>query len=619
MNATQPAPEMDRPPTGRLRVLETTDLHMHLLAYDYFSDSKDDRVGLIGLIPAISALRADPMITTVLCDNGDTLQGTPLADYTASEWADAPHPMIAAMNALDYDAMALGNHDFDFGLPFLRRSLADATFPVVCSNVHDVSGAPIAMPWAFITRLVPCDDGIARPITIGIIGFAPPQVADWDQKTQSPTITTDDIIEAAQRDVPRMKAAGADLIIALCHSGIGETGHLPRMENAAVPLAAIDGVDVLLTGHTHARFPDRRRPSEWPVDCANGTLHGKPAVMAGYYGTALGVIDLALCWDRGGWHVSGYNVRLEQGSGAADIPSAQQAALRKLVAAPHAATLAKLAQPIARTRIPIHSYFSTVVPDLSQQLLARATQDAVQTAMDALGYGDLPVLAAKSPFRAGGAASLGHFIDVPAGPITLRDAAAIFPFADVLCAWRRTGADLRLWLERAASHYNQITPNQPDQPLIHPDSLAYNCDTLYGLRYQIDLTQPAKFDVHGRKIAQGTSRVTALTYHGKPVADDDIFIVATNSFRTHGGGNFPKAAPSDILHTSSRPTQKILIDYLQRLKVVTNPVYPTWSFAPIPGSSAIFQSAAWARTHLQRPLGHCGPGALGLDNYRITF
>lgn len=603
---------------GRLRVLETTDLHMQLLDYDYFADQLDPTIGLIGLADKISDLQSAPGIATILCDNGDLLQGNPLADHIANAHRKGDiHPMIAALNALGYDAMTLGNHEFDYGMDFLSDALNGAVFPVVCANITDAPA--LAKPFVILERDIECDDGQTRPIKIGITGFTPPQVEAWNDLANTRPLLVNDIVGSARKIVPQIGAAGADVVIALCHSGIGNPHHAPRMENAALPLAAVEGIDVLLLGHTHGAFPDPAIENTAEVDFKAARLRGKPAVMAEFCGKSLGVIDLELSWGPKGWQITRYGSYLAPAEPATEPESEIRQRLRSLVAEQHAAAIAQMQRPVAQTAIPITSYFATIQPDLSQQLLARAMQGALQSALNESEFAQLPVLAAKSSFRFGGRSGLGHYINIPRGPITLRDTAAIFPFADTLCAVRRTGAQLKLWLERAAAHYNKITPGQRDQALIHPRSAGYNCDTIFGLSYEIDLTQPARFDTEGQLVDIHASRIINIKANGAPVQDSDEFIVGTNSFRARGGGGFPAIAAEDIVYETQTSVREILVDYLKTLGTVTKPVTSTWSFAAIPQSSAVFSSAPAARAYLSNPLSYIGPGQDGFALYRISF
>jgi 2',3'-cyclic-nucleotide 2'-phosphodiesterase/3'-nucleotidase len=604
---------------GRLRILATTDLHMQLMNYDYFADQHDESIGLIGLADHIDRLRTQRDVTTLLFDNGDLIQGNPLGDYIAKNLGPREtHPMVAALNALKYDAITLGNHEFDYGLTYLRQTLENCSFPVVSANISSMQGPALTQPFVILERTIKCDDGTIRPLKVGVTGFGPPQITDWDSTNRNNEIKAEDIIMAARNVIPQMQTAGADLIVALCHSGIKAQHHTPRMENAAVPLAQVDGIDVILTGHTHEAFPDPNIAATSVVDYVKGTVHGKPCVMAGYCGKSLGVIDLQVHWMAGRWKIKGHSINLEPAT-ASSTQSPRRRQLRALVAKPHAAVIAQMQKPIAKTAISIHSYFATILPDLSQQLLARATQQAVQTALRESSHNKLPVLAAKSSFRFGGRSGLGHYIDIPVGEITLRDAAAIFPFADTLCAVRRTGADIKRWLERSAAHYNQIHQGRQDQQLINPKSAGYNCDTIFGITYEIDLGQPARFTTDGQEVAPDACRINNLRYKGHPVSDDDVFVVATNSFRASGGGGFPHIAAQDILHRVARPIREILIDYLKHEGNITQEVQSTWSFAPVAQASGAFESAPCARAHMAAPISYLGAGHAGFDSYRITF
>ncbi|MEJ6404466.1 bifunctional 2',3'-cyclic-nucleotide 2'-phosphodiesterase/3'-nucleotidase [Yoonia sp. 2307UL14-13] len=589
-------------PSGRLRILETTDLHMQVLPYDYFADRPDPKTGLLQLIGTIADLRAAPEVTTLLFDNGDFLQGNPLADYIAAHWETGDtHPMIAALNTIRYDAITLGNHEFNYGLDYLQDVLADAAFPITCANLRHLDDLDLAGPYLILDRTVTCSDGQDRPIRVGVIGFLPPQITTWDHATLAERVETEDIVTAAQRIIPKMISDGADIIIALCHSGIEGIGHVDNMENAAVPLAAVPGIDVMLTGHTHELFPHADATANGPVDPVAGTLHGKPAVMAGFYGGHLGQIDLVLDWTRDGWVISQHCSRLRTGATSTD-PSA--AIIAQHMAPAHKATLDHIRQPIATTSGPIHSYFADIGHDHAQQLLARAQQDFARDLLAETPYHDLPILSATSPFRAGGRAGPDHYVDIAPGPLTLRDAAAIYPFPNTFCALRRTGRQIRDWLQVSAARFAGIAPGQQDQPLINPRFPGYNHDSLFGISYRIDLQ---------------TSHIVDLTHDGKPVQDDDVFIVATNSYRAGGGGGIVTDGIPDIVLSTTDANRDILIAYLRDHPRISVTPQPLFQFSPIPGTAATFLSAPAAQDHLPENVFHLGPGPQGFHRYRICF
>ena len=570
----------DAPLTARLCILETTDLHMQLLGYDYFADHPTPDLGLVPLAGLIETYRADPTVTTLLFDNGDFLQGNPLADYVVGQARQtAPHPMIATFNALGYDAVALGNHEFNYGLEVLAHVLQDAKFPVVCANLHHLDGTPVRPPYALIDKDIICSDGQMRQLRVGVFGVVPPQVLRWDKAILDGRLTAADIVETAATLTPQLRAQGADIIVALCHSGIGSATWLPDMENAAVPLAALPEVDVVLAGHIHAKFPDPRASNTGPIDHDTGTIHGKPAVMAGFYGSHLGVITLDVVWDETGWKITHSQSQLQTPDPTGQ--SALQMHLTGLTQVAHHETLTHIRQAITRTQVAIHSHFATTAPDLSLELLADAQLAHLRHASIGTDWQDLPLLSVAAPFRVGGRGGPHHFIDIPAGPLTLRDAAAIYPFTNKLYGVFRDGAQIRAWLEKVARYFNRLAPGEPVQPLIDPDVPPYDFDVIYGLTYAFDLTRD-------------TERVTDLRYNGRPVKDADRFVVATNSYRASGGGNFFAATPDEIAYVSADTTRNILIDRLRKIGTLDQSARKVWRLAPIGHTAAWFTSSASA-------------------------
>lgn len=601
---------------GRLRILETTDLHMQILPYDYFMDRPDASTGLVQLADLITNLRADASALTLLFDNGDFLQGNPLADTVAvTSLSDAVHPMIAVFSELRYDAVGLGNHEFNYGLPFLRRALRDAPFPVICANLDWQAEAPIARPFAVLDRVIRCEDGHDHAIRIGVVGFVPSQVTQWDKVTLADTIASRDMIEAAEDIVPRIKAAGADIVIALCHTGIGAADHTPGMENAAVPLAAVPGIDAILMGHTHEVFPDPARPASESVDPVAGRLHGKPAVGAGFHGNALGVITLSLRRDAHGWHVVDHESRVVPAKPVAS-DSRISAAVNAAAQPAHTATLQRIRQPVARSVVPINSYFACVAPDLPCQLLGAVL---ISEARSIIAGNDLPIVAAVSPFRAGGPGGPAHYVAIPPGPVTLRDVCAIYPYADTPVILHRTGAELLSWLEQSVSGYHRIMPGAMEQPLLNPDFAAYVFDTFCGLTYAVDLTQPPRHDAAGGIVLPEANRITDLRHNGRAVRPDDRLAVVANSYRAFGGGGFPPVSMNDVIAMPRQPIRDILSAGFQARQVIDEPIRPIWRFAPVPDTYADFTSAPEGRHHLTDRISHVGAGAGGFDRYRLAF
>lgn len=573
----------------QLRVLATSDLHMHLLPYDYLAAAPCARRGLARTAALIQQRRSE-VGASLLLDNGDFLQGSPMADLAAQhahEWGNAPHPAIAAMNALAYDAVALGNHDFNYGLRFLRQVVGQARFPVLAANLSMTQG-PDFRRWTVIERQL-CDSaGQLHPLRIGVVGFLPPQTAEWDQDL-TPWMRCDDIVETARRIVPQMRAAGAQIVIALAHSGIGPLQPRPRMEHAATALASLPGIDVVIAGHTHEVFPGAHAPSGAGIDGVRGTLAGKPAVMPGYGGSHLGVIDLDLVpQPGGGLTIAGFHVRCE----AVDPALAPVAAIQQPVARAHRATRRLLGNRVGRSLVRLSSHFALLGEDAGLRLVNQAQRWHVRKQLQGTRWRDLPVLSASAPFRAGGRGGPDHYTDIAPGALNLRHLADLYSFPNRIAAICLSGAQLAEWLERSASLFTCLPHLSQDLPLIDPAFPAYNFDVIDGVFWKIDLSAPARYFPDGTLADANAWRIRDLYHRGRPVVAQDRFILATNTYRLASCGLFsPLVRDNTVVLTRGALTRDVLRAYIRRLRHVAPSTTPNWSFAPQPGTTALFSTS----------------------------
>ena len=604
-----------------LRILATTDVHMNVLPYDYLADRPSGRGGLARTASLIARRRAE-VDNCLLLDNGDFLEGTPLGDFAARRTAgmDRPHPAIAAMNALAYDAAALGNHDFSFGLAFLRGATDRARFPVLAANLHVRRGRGFA-PYAIVDRSLRDVAGRQVPMRIGLVGFLPPQTAEWDRDLSSDLIC-DDIVATAGRIVPQMRRAGAQIVIALAHTGIGDPAARPGMENAATALAATPGIDAVIAGHTHQVFPGRDFRAIPGIDPQRGTLAGKPAVMAGFGGSHLGVIDLRLRRDgAGGWQVAAFDCRAE--AVPADLPAAPEIA--RPVMADHRDTLRQLRRRVGRSDAALTSYFALIGVDPGLRLVNMAQRWHVRAGLRGTCWQDLPVLSASAPFRAGGRGGPGHYTDVPGGRLSLRSLSDLYSFPNRICAIRLDGAQLRDWLERAAGMFRRITPGGHDQPLLAEDFPCYNFDVVDGVTWQVDLSQPARFGPDGRLADAAACRIRDLCWQGRPLQDRDVFVLATNSYRLASCGLFsPLVAGNEVALKDGALTRDVLRHYIRRRRRIRVRHRAHWRFAPMPGTSVLFETGpgsldhlAELERHLPGRLDHTGASGDGFVRFRL--
>lgn len=610
--------------TARLRIIATTDLHMHLRGYDYLADRPAPGTGLAAAATMIRELRAEAD-NALLVDAGDFLQGTPMGDEAAHADLDSPHPAVAAMSALGYDAVALGNHEFNYGLNVLEAALASAEFPVVCANAARSLGAQpaaddtLVAPYALLDRTATTLSGRPVPIRIGVIGFVPPQIANWDREHLHGRIGVRDIVETARARVPELRAAGADLVVALAHTGIGPAEARQGMENAAVPLAAVAGIDALAIGHSHKVFPSPLISAAPGIDPVGGRLHGKPAVMAGAFGSHIGVIDLTLTHDNSTWRV------VRGDANAIAVPRSSSAAPDVLAATEtaHHQTLSTLRRPLGYTSEPHHSYFAMAGDMSALAPVADAQRQWAQDAAAEAGAGHLPLLVAVAPMKSGGPAGPGHYTDISAGPVARRHIADLYGFPNTAQILHVTGTELRAWLEQAAGAFATIRSGEIDVPLLNPNVPPYHFDVFGGLTYAFDLADAPRFAPDGTETGEGAGRVRDLRHAGVPVAEADVFAVVTTSYRAGGGGSISAAASAPVIATSTETVPELLANHIRESGQLGSTPPPCWRFAPIRGATAIHETGAGGRAHLETAdrlgLTLIGQGETGFDRYRLSL
>ena len=602
--------------TVTLALLETTDLHANVLSYDYYKLQAEPSIGLERTASVIAQARAQ-FPNNLLLDNGDTIQGTALADYQALVKPLACDQTLAiykAMNLLKVDGGGIGNHEFNYGLAFLSQvtgnrfdvdsvdaakpRCAGPQFPQVLANVYSVkSGKPLFAPYHIIDKQVTAAGPDGKPVTatikVGIIGFAPPTIMSWDKRWLEGRVYTQGVRETAEKYIPEMRARGADLIVAISHGGLDNSPYSPTMENGNYYLSQVPGVDAMLIGHSHQLFPNAA--STVPqfnlpgVDKARGLVNGVPTVMANLWGKHLGVIGLHLRHDGKQWVVDKSQTTVEaRGIQNADKSYvAPDAAIAALVADEHVATIRYVQTPVGSTDFRMSTYFADV-GDVSAIEVVNQAQAAYLAAFVKANlpqYASLPVLSMSSPFKSG-SAGVSDYTDVKAGNVALNNAADLYLYPNALYGVKMNGAELKAWLEHSAQRFNTIDPNQAQpQELVNPAHPSYNFDAITSpdVRYEIDVTQPPG------------QRIKALRYQGKPVDPQQQFLIATNNYRASGGGNFPGLDGSKTVVASPDNNRELLIAYVTQQKHLTraaNGAARSWRFAKVATKGpVVFHSA----------------------------
>jgi len=591
----------------KLRIMETTDTHTNILSYDYYKGTEANKVGLVKTAALVKQAREEAK-NTVLVDNGDTMQGTPLGTYMAkvNPLKDGQvHPVIQIMNAMQYDMATLGNHEFNYGLDYLDEFYDDATFGYVSANVYidDKDNNPdndknMFAPYKIIEKKVVDEKGIEQTIKIGYLGLVTPQIMEWDKAHLEGKAITKDIVETAEKFVPIMKAEGADIIIAMAHSGINANAEAyKKQEDVILPLSKIKGIDALTFSHTHKVFPaadeksldglfkDKDGTILPGINNDKGTINGVPAVQAGYGGEKLGLIDLELKKVDGKWTVVGSQSSTKQIYDAATAKSTVEAdpELVKLVQADHEATITYTTGKLGTTTAPIHSYFALVQDDPSVQVVTAAQKWFVENyiQLNTPEYKDTPILSVGAPFKTG-RNGVEEYTEIKTGDLTIRSAGDLYLYDNTLKAILVKGSVVKEWLEMSAGKFNTIDPNKTEeQELLDPSFQVFNFDVIDGVTYEVDVTKPAKYKPDGTINSANSSRIVNLQYNGKAVDSNQEFIVVSNNYRVGGGGNFPGVMGSKLIVDSADENRQILMDYITEIGEINPTIDANWSIAPI--------------------------------------
>ncbi|NNG40284.1 bifunctional metallophosphatase/5'-nucleotidase [Flexivirga sp. ID2601S] len=576
------APAADAKPGGkglRLTVLGTTDLHGNVLNWDYFKnaeydDAKHNDVGAAKCATLIKAVRAERGADTcITLDAGDTIQGTPLAYYFAKIEpisATVKHPMALAMNEIGYDAAALGNHEFNYGLDILRTFESQLDHPLLGANALDWhSGEAVFPSYTLKTVQVPGN----KPVTVGIVGLVTPGVAIWDKANVDGKVKFNGIVEQAKIVIPEVKRRGADIVVVSCHSGMDTSSSygdaLPYPENASTLLAQqVPGIDAILVGHAHQEIPQRYVTND---KTGKQVLLSEPLC----WGERVTVMDLDLEKVRGQWQVSSATATLLNSNTVPEDP-----AVAALLRPQHQKVLSYVNGVIGTCTQEMTGARAVVEDSAAVDLINLVQAQAVKAGLVGTADEKTPVLSIAAPFS--------RTASIPKGEVTVRDVAGLYIYDNTLLGIKFTGAQVKAYLETSAQYFKQVSGTGPftiDQltnavtPTAPRGTPDYNYDVMGGL------DAPLTYDIDVS--AAPGSRIKNLAYAGKPVADGDSFVIAINNYRQSGGGGFPGVTTAPVVYNRQNEIRQLIIDWVTANKVIDPPTFHTINWRLVSGSTPI--------------------------------
>ncbi|MFY1615361.1 bifunctional metallophosphatase/5'-nucleotidase [Micromonospora sp. WMMD736] len=550
-----------RPRTWDLTLLGTSDTHGNVYNWDYYrdaeyDDSKHNDVGVAKLATLINQIRRERRgKATLVLDAGDTIQGTPLATYYAKQEpitaTGEKHPMARAMNVIDYDAVTLGNHEFNYGLPLLDLWIRQLGFPALAANaVNAKTGKPAFLP--YVIKKVSL--GFAAPtLRVGILGLTNPGVAIWDRGNVEGKLRFDDMIATAAKWVPIMRARGADLVLISAHGGDSGTSsygpELPNENPVALIAQQVPGIDAILFGHAHNEVVERFVTNE---QTGTQVLLSEPSK----WGQRLTRMDFTLTRERGRWTITKKAATMLNTNTVVEDPKVLAA-----VRAQHATTVAYVNQVVATSTVELSAAESRYQDTPILDFINHVQTEVVGAALAGTAYADLPVLSIAAPFS--------RTAVFPAGDVKIRDVAGLYVYDNTLEAVVLSGAEVRAYLEYSAKFFRTLAPGAPVDPeqISDPAVPDYNYDVFSGVDYDIDISRPVG------------QRITRLVLPGTdtPVSDDAQFVVAVNNYRRSGGGNFPGIVKTQV-YNAQQEIRQLLIDWAQA-KGTINPddfFQPNW-------------------------------------------
>ena len=502
-------------------------MHGRIFPIDYYTN-KYDNVGIAKVATLVKEARKnDPDL--LLLDSGDTIQGTPLEYFHNQRNNTPPDPMMLSMNALHYDAMAVGNHEYNFGLKVMEKARSEARFPWLSANTYD-QGAAHTHYKPYLVKEV-------GGVRIGVLGLTTPGIPNWENVPNYAGLEFHETVGEARKWVAVLRhTEKVDLVVIAMHMGVEEdlrTGQInPSQvpnENAAIAIARhVPGVDIILMGHTH------REISSLVV---NGVL----LTQANRWASHVARVDVYFEQVAGRWRVIARSART--------IPITEKTALDP--------EIAKLGGPYDKET---QDWLSRTIGESADELTARdcrfrdtAIIDLIQRVQLEAGNADVSMAACFNPEAR-----------IPKGKVTVRNIAGLYEYENTLVTLELTGQQLQDALEHSARYFREYELGKSLAELIDQRVPGYNFDMAAGVTYDIDLTKPFG------------QRIQNLKFKGQPLLPTQKLRVVTNNYRVNGGGNYTMFKAAPVVYRSSEEVRELIIDWVEKHKTIPTQSNNNW-------------------------------------------
>ncbi|MSS46123.1 bifunctional metallophosphatase/5'-nucleotidase [Cutibacterium sp. WCA-380-WT-3A] len=545
-----------------LTVLATTDIHGHIFDWDYFADApftpssksfSSAPLGVSRVATIAKQVRADVgSESVVVLDNGDTIQGTPLTYLSAKqpEKLGGDEVMARAFNVVGYDAVNIGNHEFNYGIDELLRYRRDLNAPLLCANVMD-SGKPLTQGSIMLSKTV-----AGHSVKVGVVAVTTPGSMVWDKANLAGKIDIIDPVKAAAKHSVHLRKNGADVVIVLVHAGLSENQATPVYnglpENDATTLAqSVPDVDLVVIGHTHQDDPFKI------VDGASG--HKVVLTQPDYWARSVSQVTIPLDFSHNKVTIKHDDITVTPRY-TRDVEEDGEFASDSQLQADHKATISYVNSVVATSAMRLTTERSMVEDTPILDFIGAIEADTVAKAIAGGRYDGIPVIAQVSPFSRTAA--------FPKGDVKIKDIAGLYLFDNTLAGVLLTGKQLKDYLEYSAKYFKRVTKGATINPAPASeggDTQAdyqgkpvwdYNYDVVTEVKYSIDISRPVG------------NRILGLSWHGKPVTDDQKFVLAINNYRMSGGGNYPHVTEAPVVWNEILEIRQLLIDTATAMKTI---------------------------------------------------